>query len=160
MVIRNFRCLKWNFFIKMVIPKQLAKGFSRRPPKLGAKSPPMFPLSCARVLEHTGLETSAHKKTWSAHKCSFKKCVCLLFHTRRSKYRWVQVQMCPSTDGSKYRWVQVQMGPSTDGSKYRWVQVQMGPSTDESKYRWVQVQMGSSTDGSKYRWVLVKCYTK
>jgi len=31
----------------------------------------MFPLSYA----HTGRDMSAHKKTWSAHKFSFKKCV-------------------------------------------------------------------------------------
>jgi len=30
--------------------------------------------ACARVLERTGREMSAHKKIWSAHKCSFKKC--------------------------------------------------------------------------------------
>ena len=34
----------------------------------------MFPLSCARVHAHTDHETSAHKETWSAHKCSFQKC--------------------------------------------------------------------------------------
>jgi len=32
----------------------------------------MFPLSCARVRAHTGHETSASKKTWSAHKCFLK----------------------------------------------------------------------------------------
>jgi len=30
----------------------------------------MFPLNCAQVCAHTGRETSAHKKTWSAHKCA------------------------------------------------------------------------------------------
>jgi len=39
----------------------------------------MFPLSCARVRAHTGSETSAHKKTWGAHKCSLKKCFCTHF---------------------------------------------------------------------------------
>ena len=33
----------------------------------------MFPLSCAHVRAHTGRETSAHKKTWSAHRISFQK---------------------------------------------------------------------------------------
>ena len=32
----------------------------------------MFPLSCARVRASTGREMSAHKKTWSARKFSFK----------------------------------------------------------------------------------------
>jgi len=34
----------------------------------------LFPLSCARV--HTSRETSAHKKTWSAHKFFFKNFLC------------------------------------------------------------------------------------
>src|SRR6218665_342203 len=33
---------------------------------------PMFPLSCAHVRAHTGCEMSAHRKTLSAHKFSFK----------------------------------------------------------------------------------------
>jgi len=33
----------------------------------------MFPLSCARVSSHTGLKTSAHKKTWSAQNIIFPK---------------------------------------------------------------------------------------
>src|SRR6218665_217259 len=37
----------------------------------------MFPLSCACV--HTCCEMSAHKKTWSTHKFSFKKCFCTHF---------------------------------------------------------------------------------
>src|SRR6218665_836698 len=40
---------------------------------------PMFPLRCVRVRAHTSRETSAHKKTWSTHKCLFKKCVCTSF---------------------------------------------------------------------------------
>ena len=47
-------------------------------------SQPMFPLSCARVCMHIGCETSAHKKTRSAHKshkCSLQKCV---FHIHTS----------------------------------------------------------------------------
>ena len=32
----------------------------------------MFPLSCARVRAHTGHEMSAHEKTWSTHKFSYK----------------------------------------------------------------------------------------
>src|SRR6218665_3053203 len=39
----------------------------------------MFPLSCACVRTHIGREMSAHKKTWSAHKFSFKKCFCTYF---------------------------------------------------------------------------------
>jgi len=34
----------------------------------------MFPLSCEHVRVHAGREMSAHKKTWRAHKFSFKKC--------------------------------------------------------------------------------------
>ena len=47
----------------------------------------MFPLSCACVCALTSCETSAHKKTRSAHKCSLQKCFFTLFHTCRSKYR-------------------------------------------------------------------------
>src|SRR6218665_1907371 len=36
----------------------------------------MFSRSCAHVHPHTICAMSAHKKTWSAHKFSFKKCVC------------------------------------------------------------------------------------
>ena len=55
---------------------------------------PMFPLSCAHVRTHTSRETSAHKKTWSTHKRSLQKCFLHIFHTRRSKYRWVPVKCC------------------------------------------------------------------
>src|SRR6218665_2167971 len=41
----------------------------------------MFPLSCACERACTGPETSAHKKTWSAHKCSLQKCGLHIFHT-------------------------------------------------------------------------------
>src|SRR6218665_850697 len=40
--------------------------------------------ACARTQVR---ETSAHKKTWSAHKCSFQKCSLHTFHTRHSKFR-------------------------------------------------------------------------
>jgi len=39
----------------------------------------MFSLSYARALACTGREISAQKKTWSAHKFSFKKCFCTHF---------------------------------------------------------------------------------
>jgi len=39
----------------------------------------MLPLSCAHERVHTGHETSAHKKTLSAHRCSFQKCFCTYF---------------------------------------------------------------------------------
>src|SRR6218665_1131152 len=54
----------------------------------------MFRLSSARVCAHIGRETSAHKKTWSAHKCSFQNCVLHIFHTRHSKFIRVQVKCC------------------------------------------------------------------
>jgi len=38
--------------------------------------------------------TSAHKKTWRAHKCSIQKCFLHIFHTHHSKFRWVQVKFC------------------------------------------------------------------
>ena len=47
----------------------------------------MFPLSCA----HTGRETSTHSKTWSAHKCSFQKCLCTYFKhdfPSSDEFRW------------------------------------------------------------------------
>jgi len=37
---------------------------------------------------------SAHKKTWSAHKFSFKKCFLHIYHTCRSIYRRVLVKCC------------------------------------------------------------------
>ena len=43
---------------------------------------------------HSSCETSAHKTTWSVHKCSFQKCFLHIFHTRRSKYRRVLVKCC------------------------------------------------------------------
>jgi len=49
----------------------------------------MFHLSCARMSAHISRETSAHKKPWSAHKCSFQNCFAHI--SRRSKYRWVLV---------------------------------------------------------------------
>jgi len=48
-----------------------------------------------RACAHTGCETSAHKKTWSAHKCSLQKCVLHIFHTRLTRhsiFRRVQVK--------------------------------------------------------------------
>jgi len=63
---------------------------------LDNQSPSMFPLSCARVRAHTSRETSTHKKTWNAHKILLPKLYLhtILFHTRRSKYRWVLVKCC------------------------------------------------------------------
>src|SRR6218665_4012919 len=46
-----------------------------RPNKLLKASQSMFPLSCA----HLGRGTRTHKKTWSAHKSSFKKGSCTYF---------------------------------------------------------------------------------
>ena len=46
-------------------------------------------LSCVRVRGHKSHETSAHKKTWSAHKCSFQWCPCTYF-----------IHIVPSTDES------------------------------------------------------------
>src|SRR6218665_3359208 len=43
------------------------------------RSSTMFPLSCARA--HTSCETSAHKKTWSAHNCPFLKCLHIISYT-------------------------------------------------------------------------------
>ena len=51
----------------------------------------MFPLSCARVCEHTGHETSAHKKTWSVMECSIQKCFCTYFihvNPNSDEFRW------------------------------------------------------------------------
>jgi len=54
---------------------------------------PMFPVSCARVHAHKSRETSAHKKTWSTHKCSFQKCFCTYFiHVIPNT--WVLVKCC------------------------------------------------------------------
>src|SRR6218665_2323415 len=50
----------------------------------------MFPLSCARVRMHTSREMSTHNKTWSAHKCSFQKCVLHII-----SYTSFQIQMSP-----------------------------------------------------------------
>src|SRR6218665_127509 len=48
---------------------------------------PMFPLSCACMCAHPGRETSAHKKTWSAHTILPLKMVFHIYHTRHSKFR-------------------------------------------------------------------------
>ena len=50
----------------------------------------MFPLSCACVRVHTSRETSAYKRTWSAHKCSFQKCVLHIYF----------IYVVPNTDES------------------------------------------------------------
>jgi len=44
---------------------------------------PSKALNCVRVHAHahTGRETCAHKKTWSAHKCSFQKMFCTYWYT-------------------------------------------------------------------------------
>ena len=53
----------------------------------------IFPLRCARV--HTGREMSAHKKSWSAHKFSFKECFCIHFiNVVLNINRWVLVKCC------------------------------------------------------------------
>ena len=41
----------------------------------------IFPLSCVHVHAHTGRKTIAHKKTWCAHKCFFKKCFAHISYT-------------------------------------------------------------------------------
>jgi len=46
----------------------------------------MFPLSCVRVRAHTSHDMSAHKKTWSTYKFSFKNAFLHTFHTWRFKY--------------------------------------------------------------------------
>jgi len=46
-------------------------------------------LSCTHVRAYTGCETSTHKKTWSARKCSFQKCLCTCF-----------IYVVPNTDES------------------------------------------------------------
>ena len=55
---------------------RLPGGFLQNTGHWQHQSVAMFPLSCAHVLAHTGHEISAHKKTWSTHKFSFKNCVC------------------------------------------------------------------------------------
>jgi len=51
--------------------------------------PEMLPLSCACLRAHTGREMSAHKKTWSTHKCSLQNNFCTVFHTHHSKEIYV-----------------------------------------------------------------------
>jgi len=63
----------------------------------------MYPLSCVRVCAHTRRETSAHKKTWSAHKCSFQKCFCRCF-----------IHVVPNTYGSRLNVAQKKFFPHTD----------------------------------------------
>ena len=46
--------------------------------------------SLKAVRAHTRRETSAHKKIWSAHKCSLQKCLCTYF----IDVRWVLVKCC------------------------------------------------------------------
>jgi len=63
----------------------------------------MLPLSCALLLACTMLETSAHKKAWSAHKCSFQNCVCSYIHiVPNTDECWWNVQkFCVPTDFEK-----------------------------------------------------------
>jgi len=53
---------------------------------------PLFPLTCARVRMHTGRDTSAQKKTWSTHKCSFQKYLCINVITNSDEFRWNAAQ--------------------------------------------------------------------
>ena len=64
----------------------------------------MFPLSCARV--HTGCETSARNKTWSAQNILLQKCVCTYFmhifpYTDESWYNVAQKKLFAHTDVKK-----------------------------------------------------------
>jgi len=77
--------------------KQATSHLERRPTALllwNTKSTsylePMFSLSCARVRAR---HMSWDKKTWSAHKFSFKMFL-HIFHTCRYKYRLVLVRCC------------------------------------------------------------------
>src|SRR6218665_2699932 len=63
---------------------------------------PMFPFKLWGVRVHTSRETSAHKKTWSTHKRSFKKCFCTYF-----------IQVVPNTGG-----VQVKFNVHIDFDKF------------------------------------------
>jgi len=47
----------------------------------------MFPPTCVRAHAHTGRETRARKKTWSAHLMFPPKMFLHIFHTRHSKLR-------------------------------------------------------------------------
>ena len=58
--------LIWNFYLLVLIWNFYLLG-------------PMFPLNCVCVHAHTGRDMSTHKKTWSAHKFSFKKYFCTYF---------------------------------------------------------------------------------
>jgi len=53
----------------------------------------MFPLSCARVRTHTGRETSAHKKTWSAQQNFPSKKYLHIFYAHHPIYRRVLVDV-------------------------------------------------------------------
>ena len=46
----------------------------------------MFSLSCARVRAHTGRETRAQKKSWSAQKFSFRNVFAHIAETTKTRY--------------------------------------------------------------------------
>src|SRR6218665_2053486 len=54
----------------------------------------MVPLNCACVRGHTGHETSAHKKTCSAHKMFLPKMILHIFLTLHYTYRLILVRCC------------------------------------------------------------------
>ena len=61
---------------------------------------------CVCACMNTGCQMSAHKKTWSAHEFSFKMIFLHIFHTCRSRYRWVLLNVahrkfCAHTDFKK-----------------------------------------------------------
>ena len=66
----------------------------------------MFPLRCVRVRAHKGREMSAHKKTWSAHKCSLKNAFCTYF-----------IHVIPNTDESRSNVAQKKFYAHTDLNK-------------------------------------------
>jgi len=66
--------LSIGMFIHSIIP-----DISIVPLQVHYYSEATFPLSCAHVRAHTSCKTSAHKKTWSAHKRSFQKPLCTYF---------------------------------------------------------------------------------
>src|SRR6218665_928403 len=70
-----------------------------------SRSPSTFPLRCARLRAHIGHETSAHKKTWSAHKCSFQNVSahisCTSFKIQKSSGTMLHIRYFMRTDFEK-----------------------------------------------------------
>ena len=79
----------------------------------------MFPLSRAWVHAHSGHETSAHKKTWSAHKIFLPKMFLHIFITLHSTYRLIEAKCCTKEIFCIHRFKKIRSSIAWDYSRFR-----------------------------------------